>query len=433
MSKIKILLVVVILLLSFVLRLHNFEKYPQRGATSDEYTYAFLGISLWQTRVPISWSFFPDYKHRQDITIRGIFFPIVYPYFDHSPLYGLVSGGWLLLHGQNTFEKADLSTIRLVPIFLSGISSVLVFLLALHLFDYQTGIWALLIQVTTTVFVINERVGLAESLLTTLFLMSLLIFLKFKKNITFKKVVILGVLSGLSFWTKELGIIVFLTLLYLFVNEGIKKKLVSTFCAVFLLFIFLYFGYGYYYDFALFLKILSAQGSRGIGPDSILMLLKPIIINKPFYDGWYFFGFLSLVFCTSDFKKYKLILVPSLLYFLLLVFSLTKHGESGWYLIPLFPFLSIAMAGALLESLKKQNWYIFIFLLFVGLFDLKNLYEVMFGLTSGQFRVFILLFFVPLLFLFILNKKMYAKLGALWFYLLILANIIITYSYIHPA
>src|SRR3989339_101946 len=112
LRKIKILLVILIVFMSIILRLHNYEKYPQRGATSDEYTYSFLGMSLLKERVPISWSAFPAYKNIQHLTIRNLYFPIVYPYFDHPPLSGFLTGGLSLLVGQNTFEKVDLKTIR---------------------------------------------------------------------------------------------------------------------------------------------------------------------------------------------------------------------------------------------------------------------------------------------------------------------------------
>ena len=65
-----------IVLLGFFLKLHNYTVYPQRGATSDEYTYSFLGLSLLTKHIPISWSYFSAYKHREDLTIKVFIFPL---------------------------------------------------------------------------------------------------------------------------------------------------------------------------------------------------------------------------------------------------------------------------------------------------------------------------------------------------------------------
>src|SRR3989338_10877768 len=108
----KVFIVFSILLLGFFIRVHNYSIYPQRGATSDEYTYSFLGVSLLKEGIPISWSNFSVYKNKYDMTIRDLYFPIVYPYFDHPPLNGLLVGGLSILLGQDTFVDIDLATIR---------------------------------------------------------------------------------------------------------------------------------------------------------------------------------------------------------------------------------------------------------------------------------------------------------------------------------
>ena len=435
MNKIKILAVIFILIISLILRLHKYEQYPQRGATSDEYTYAFLGISLLKDHVPISWSSFPSYKNLRHLTVRELYFPIVWPYFDHPPLSGFLTGGLSLLNGQDSFEKVDLKTIRLVPIFLSMLSSILLFLIAFRLYNYKTAVWALLIYSTTTIFVISGRIALSENLLTPLFLFSLYLLTLFEKKISYTKAIIFGILSGLAFWTKELGIAVFLSLFYLFKKNNLELKPFVIFIGVSTLIIASYFLYGAYYDWDLFLKIWSFQSSREIGPQTLHMLLSnPIIVNKPYMDGWYFFGFLSIFYSLTDFKKSKLIVVPALLYFLLLIFSLTRHGEMGWYVIPLFPFMAIASARMLVQSIENKNWYIFTLLLFVGMAQVKFLYQDVFGLTPGQFRIILVLLFGPLITASLFNKeKLFRVLSNAWFYIFIIGNIILTYNYIHPA
>lgn len=435
MNRLQIFLVIIVLFVGLILRLHNYSVYPQRGATSDEYSYSFLGVSLLTKGVPVSWSALSGYKNRSDLTIKNLYFPIVFPYFDHPPLNGLLVGSWALLFGQNTFPKIELSTIRLVPIMLSMISSIFVFLLGLRLYSFKTALWALLIYSTTVLFVMNGRVVLAENLLTPLLLGTIYLFYSFRKNMTFKKTILIGILCGLGLWTKELGIVIFLSMLYLFIAEKIKMKLIITLTIASLSFVLLYIGYGAYYNWEVFKTVVSIQSDRVIGPETLLYLTStPIIINKIYYDGWYFLGFVSFFLSFLDYQKHKLILVPAFIYFLLMVFSLTEKGEMGWYLIPLFPFMALFTANFLAEGLEKNNWSIFLLLIFVGLYEVQYLFRANFGLTSMQFRIILIMMFCPFILSHAFRKEqLFAKLGNIAFYAFIAGNILLTYNYIHPA
>lgn len=434
MGKLQIVLVGLILLLALGLRLHNYAVYPQRGASSDEYTYSFMGISLLTRGMPISWSNFSPYQNRYDLIIDNLYFPMVYPYFDHPPLNGILVGGWAILFGENTFEKISLKTIRLVPIFLSLISSVFVFLLGKKLYDEKAALWALLIYATATIFVMNGRVVFAENLLTPIILGSIYLFLLFKGQMTVGKTILLGLLCGAAFWTKELGVALFFALFYLFVTQKFKPRFTLILTLVFTLSLLGYAAYGAYYDAELFQKIIFAQADRIIGPQTLLMLTgTPIIVNKPYFDGWYFLGFLCLFMAFGQYRKHKFMLVPAAIYLMLMIYSLNRQGEMGWYMIVLFPFMAIAAAYYLVESLREQGWFIFIALMFVGLAQVRYLFEANFGLTNPQFRILIFLIFVPFALLGLFSRqKLFNRLGNFTFYLLIAFTAIQTYTYIHP-
>ncbi len=435
MTKGQVFIVGLILLLGLILRLHNYAVYPQRGASSDEYTYSFLGVSLLKQGIPISWSAFRAYKNREDLTIDKLYFPIVWPYFDHPPLNGLLLGGWAILRGEDNFLKIKLSTVRLVPIFLAMASSLLLFLIAQKLYNYQTALWTLLIFSTTTIFAISQRVVFAENLLTPIFLLAIYLFVLWRKKITTKKALVFGVLAGLAFWTKEAGITLFLALFFLFVTQRLKPRLVITLTLTTIFFLLLYLLYGVYYDKELFFQIISAQADRNIGPQTLLYLLStPIIVNKVYLDGWYFFGLLAFFYAFGNFTRHKFMLIPAFFYFMFLIFSLTQRGEMGWYMLPLFPFMALFSADLIWESIKNKSWFIFIMLLFVGLSQVKFLFEENFGLVPIQFRVILFLMFGPFILLLLFKKQsLFTNWAKIWFYLLILGNIILTYTYIHPA
>lgn len=435
MTKLQIFLVVFVLFIGIILRFHNYSVYPHRGATSDEYSYSFLGVSLLTKGVPISWSAVSAYKNRSDLTIKNLYFPIVYPYFDHPPLNGLLIGGWALLFGQDTFSKIELSTIRLVPIFLSMVSSVFVFILGIRLYNFKRAMWALLIYSTTVIFVMNGRVVLAENLLTPLLLGAIYLFYGFRKNMTLKKTIAIGILCGLAFWTKELGVVVFLSMFYLFIAERVKAKLTLALVAISGFSVLLYVMYGAYFDWEVFKAVVSIQSDRVIGPETLLYVTStPIIINKLYYDGWYFLGFTSFFLSFLDYRKNRFLLVPAFTYLLLMIFSLTERGEMGWYLIPLFPFMALFTANFLVEGLEKKNWAIFLLLILVGLYEVQYLFRANFGLTSMQFRIIFIMMFGPFILSYAFRKEqLFTKLGNAAFYAFILGNILLAYNYIHPA
>lgn len=387
--------VVWVLMLGLILRLHNYDVYPQRGVTSDEYTYSFLGISLLTTGTPISWSYFSPYPVKFDLTIDNLYFPMKFPYFDHPPLNGLVVGSWAILNGEDTFEKITLSTIRLVPVFLSLLSSILLFLIGKRIYGYYSALLGLLIYSTVTIFVIQSRVVLAENLLTPLALLSLWLWTRWKNNMTGNRIIIIGIVAGLSFLSKELGIFVYFYLLYFFILNRLPIRSSIILTLVVLLFIMSYIIYGAYYSWDSFISIIKLQSSREIGPQTLRLLFStPVLTNKVYFDGWYFFGFLCFFYSLLRMDKNKELAVPAITYFMLLIFSLIREGEMGWYMIPLFPFMALFSAQTIFEGLSRKNWMIILLLLFVGMYQIEYLYEANFGLTSIQFRTLLLVLFL---------------------------------------
>ncbi len=430
-------IVLAILLVGFILRIHNYTNEPPRGASSDEYTYSFLGISILEKGVPTSWSYFPAYSQyakTQSLTVDHIYFPLVTPYFDHPPLYGVLVGAWAILHGETTFDRITLGTIRQIPILLGMITSVLVYLLSLKLYGKKTAIWSLLIYSTATIFVMETRTVFAENLFTPLLLGSILIVISIKKHASLKHVILLGIISGLSLWVKELGIVVFLSTFSLLLIQKTKPKMLVVLSLIFFVSGLLYLLYGYIYNWELFRTIVFVQSAREIGPRTLhTLFFNPILVNKKYMDGWYLLGFVSFFSSFTNFEKNKMLLIPSFIYFFLCLFFLTSIAEMGWYMIPLFPFFAIFTAQLLVTSIKNNDWYILVASLFIGMFATQYRIEAKYGLTPQTFRLILLVLFIPLFVSSILKKrKLFEFLSNTWFYFLIFLTILITYRYIHP-
>lgn len=430
------LTVFLILLLGFSLKLHNYTLYPQRGATSDEYTYSFLGLSLLTEGVPISWSHFGAYKNREEVIIDTINFPLVRPYFDHPPLAGLFVGGWALLRKEDTFTKVTLATIRLVPIVFSSISAIFVYRIAMDLFGRTTGLLSLVIYSIAPLFVVSHRVVVSENILTAFFLAMVFFYNRLKKKMNTKTFLLLGSLAGFGFLTKELGIVIFLSLIVFFWIDRLGIKNMIRITTIFLFFVLCYLAYGYAYDGQLFWNIFSLQSARDVGPQTLWYILStPIVINKIYHDGWYYLGVISIVLLLWERRhRYTLITVPFFTYLVILVASLTKEGQSGWYLIPLFPFLAIAAGYSIVSSIQRRSLFFLYVVLFIGLFLVEQLFIPAFGLVPFQLRFLTAILLVPTGALLKASRNRLAqKFLWVWTIMLLLGTVVTTINYKHPA
>lgn len=433
-TNIQLLILAAVLIISFLLRYHNHIYFPKRGETSDEYAFAFQGVSLLTRGYPIAWSAIPIYpeKNRSNLTIDGIYFPIVHPYLDHPPLFGILSGSFAILKNQIFFDDIQLSTIRKLPLLLSMISTLLLFLIANKLYGFKMGILTVLIFSTVTVYVLNMRLNVAETLITPLLLLSLFILIKVKKTITWKKIILLGVIATMGIFTKILGVIIFLTILYFLIFEyKLKREKIALFIGIFLLGVLLLFIYGLSYGGEFFWQIQLYQGARNLGGQTISTLLStPIIVNSIFYDSWYYLGIISLIIVASSFKENKYIVIPAVFYILLMALSVSKTDLHSWYTIPLFPFMALSSAIILDKIRSKLSWSSLFVILVLGMFYSTYILEKHTELTTLAYRILLLIFLIPILLILSCNKKeSYKKILNYYFYIFILGNIYIILSY----
>jgi hypothetical protein len=172
-----------------------------------------------------------------------------------------------------------------------------------------------------------------------------------------------------------------------------------------------------------------------VGPETLWMLMsRPVLINKVFYDGWYLFGIVAVFAGFGDWKKHFRILVPFFFYFVLLVGSLTREGEMGWYMIVIYPFMATAASLVLRDSWKKPNGMVLVACLIVGLSLFHYLIELPYGITITRFRLFLGIVFIPYLIAHMLHREvLVVRIQKLMIGVLLLSTIILTYYYIHPA
>lgn len=357
-NLIKIVLVVVILSLSFLLRYKNFSQVPVAGISMDEYSYSYVGLSLIKDHYPVGISGIDGYKKNEqryvnpdDLLHIAVSGPFVfnYPWFDHPPLLGLITGGYSYFKGARNFEDIQLYIIRQPMIILGTLGVFLVFLFGYINFGYISAIVAMTIYGTAPLSVVGSRMVQGENGMIIPFLFSLIFiswYLKNKKNIF---LILASCMAGIAILFKLSGIVAVLSIvgLIFFSNSKNKgEKLLDIFTVVIISFLFLslFFIYGYYFDWDVFRNVFFSNSNRfyGIGSNSIFNLITQTKLTGDIniIDAWVLIGWICVFFNLIIKKNKQIFLIIPLISYLIIYIFFGSYSY-GWYAFPFLPFLAI--------------------------------------------------------------------------------------------
>ncbi len=392
MMKFKTAGLVFILLLGFYLRFYHYDIFPRHGATWDEFAWTWQGISLWQKGVPTSWSPHPYYKNFEQIKFQGGWTRLVTPYLEHPPLFGLVAGGFALLTGSKDMFDINLGQIRILSLILGTLSVLLVFLLARKLYGNFIGLLSALLYASIPTVVIGSRIVQNENFLIPMMLIVWLLIVNYLKTKNRWQRNLAAVLAGLLTLAKVPWATVTLALCLLLVK---KKSFKDAFIVgLIALSIFsLYFLYGWFYDWSTFVSLWGLQMARAkIGLGNFLALFtNPFLIDRPYPDGWIYWGWFSVFILSLNFKKHFKLLIPLLAYFLIFILAIPGIEAQGWYRYPFYPFLIIASAVIIKKMLTKPSLLNFFFFFLISSSAFQWGWGETFGISDSLFRVIVLL------------------------------------------
>lgn len=374
-----------------LLRLHDYARVPPFGETRDEFAYPWAGMTLIKNGVPSSWSYFESYKNRHSQRLWNQEFRIVTPWFDKPLLYPLLTGGFMHLTGARDFADVQLTNLRLIPIILSFFTLTLIILIGTRVFSPTVGLTAGLIYAITPTFVLANRLSLSENLLTPIMLASLLVFLNILKKPSLRLSVILGLLCGLAFLTKQIGLVTGLIFALLLFLLRFWRALV-TMLTTYIILILVHFALMYRLDWPLYWQVMSdfriAHTLSGL-PEVIFAIFQyPGLGQKdrPFPDGTVLLGWLLFFRALFQFEPFPtkirytgsgalkignsilqnsalflknittttqfafLALPFAYLVFLVLVESgAAPYAYFGWHIYPLYPFLAVILGATLVK------------------------------------------------------------------------------------
>jgi len=374
LSYIKVIVFIAVLVFTFILRAHNYERVPT-AANLDEQLYALSGIYLVETGTPVSWSTL-DYPKSAEV-FKGIIsykggdpkagVTLYKPWLDEPPLFSLLVGWFAHIYGANRNDFVPSSYIRIPMVLISTLTSIFVFLIAKKIGGFWRGILAMLVYGTVPIMVFASRTAMPETLIAFLLALMVYLLMLFWQKPNFWYIAPIPLLVGIAGLSKPTGYFLLLLALYftfakLYKTNQIKKAF--KYCIYLTIatipFIAAYFLYGVHYDAGIFKIIYSIQSYRPVGFGSLAWyFITPAIDTVIIKDSWFVFCLISAVYFIFSAKDNLRQFVTISFVFSVAVVMFTG-GQSdllAWYRYPSYPFLAILGAWGIEFLIKKANFF----------------------------------------------------------------------------
>lgn len=375
-------------------RWFGYETIP--GPITDEFTYVWQGLSLRKFGLPMAWTMnagiYSDVKYNPklgkvdgfvinvndqkidlnhylierrplyavdeiDFTkgLEQIF--ITAPFFDHPPLGGLIYS-YGIDKNVTELDQVKAAAFRKPALVLAVITAVLIFLL---LFSLTVNPWeatlGVMVYSVAPTYLLATRTAFLENVVAPISLLQLiLLFWAIKKKPNYLMFGLSGLMAGLGVLAKEPAISFVIADVILLIINKIPRKQILSFVVLAAIPILGYLVWGLWLQKDLFLEIFLSNASRGyfgaIKPITMLEALK--FKNFP-TDGWWIWGFVSLIIISIRQKNDDLKFITIPLALQLLTLWMLGSSNYPWYLISSIPWLAICGAIMIWKIAKKPT------------------------------------------------------------------------------
>jgi len=357
-----IIALIFIVILGATLRLNNYSVVPPHGDTMDVYQEAWNGYYILHGEGPKSWEFnyfLPAYKNEDKKYVKwfGDSFMIVKRYIAHPPLFSVFAGIPPTICGAKDYLDCRLTTINLTPVFFSTLTIIPVFLVSYRIYRSKAiSIIASLLYATVPFFVAAGRIAKGDCLLALVLISGVLCVLKYSESRKKTDVIFAGLLAGVSFWCKEMGIcaIVILPVLLArkrFIKEAFVTAGIGFFVAI------SYMLYNYLINPEAFFMMLSLRDAhQSTVFDMVVKYIKDARIALNYanfgigYMLWFWF-----VMAYSMGKREPIVPITVFIFLMSVCALSTDIYPFGWFLMPLYPFMAIAGGLFLRDFISKPN------------------------------------------------------------------------------
>lgn len=372
----KVAILSVILILALFVRRQHYAEIPVPGQSSDEYgSYGWVGLSLIEIGTPVGISGLPGNENTLKRYVNvDRFFQVVsdgdpltinYPWLDHPPLLGLITGGFAHLSGARVFEDVTALLIRRPMILIGTVSVGLAMIFSWINFGFLSAVLTGLIYGTTPLAVIGSRMVQAENGLIPMLLLCLIFLSLYIKTGKDRWLVFVAIVSGIATLFKFSGFACHLLTLFalLYKHRSLSRKFFSD--IIFYLFLslpitLLYLVYGMALSPDTLKNILLSNYERfyGIGPAAIMNLIRDQRLTQYKFlpEVWVITSWIAFFIWIA---RKKINPVDALITFsviaYLIVYILFGSQPYGWYAFPFWPLLFIILSRLFSLSLKDKN------------------------------------------------------------------------------
>lgn len=417
-----------IVLLALVVRKKNYAEIPIPGQSVDEYSYSWVGLSLIEKGMPVGISGIEGYKYSlpRYVNVDRFFqtvstgdpLTINYPWMDHPPLLGLITGGYAYLSGVRVFEDSTSHIIRKPIIIISTISVALLMVYTWLSFGFFTSILGGLIYATVPLVVLSGRMIQAENAIIPCLLTCMIAIKLYTKTKKSFWLFIAALIAGIATLFKLTGFVchlfVFLALLVNYKSIGkVFWKDLGFFLAISLPISFLFVIYGSVYGIENFKNILFSNYNRfyGIGPNSLIELIRnqrltqhKFLPEVSIISGWLIL--IGYLINKSKNLGIKLAVLSVLSYLMIYIFFGSQ--PYGWYTFPFWPLLIILLSKFLADGAYKGKnlvgvFFVSVLILGANISRLVGIFE--FQVYANWWRIGISAMFFALILLSVFKVK----------------------------
>lgn len=451
LPRLRTVVFLVVLVFTFILRAHSYEKVPTSNHL-DEMLYAWSGINLVETGVPVSWSTLPYPARAQvyvgDVNYKGGYprasVTLYKPWLDEPPLFSLLVGWFAHINGADRNEFIPSSFIRIPMVLISTLTSIFIFLIARKIGGYWRGILAMLVYGTVPIMVFASRTAMPETLIAFLLTLMVYLLMRFWEKPNFWWIAPVPFLVGIAGLSKPTGYFLLPLAIYFTFAKLYKDKKIHVgvkYCFYLVLasvpFVAAYFLYGMHYDWEIFKIIYHVQSFRPVGFGSLAwFFITPAVDTVIVRDSWFVFCLLSAAYfiftAKDDIKRFVTI---SFVYALIIV--MLAGGENdllAWYRFPSYPFLAIMGAWGIEYLIEKANFFTTFLaagMLLGGRMLLVNPFHQ--NIRPTQYRVIISLLMLPSTINTILDKEILKKISRYFIIAVIAIGMAMNATYVYLA
>ncbi|MCK4308196.1 glycosyltransferase family 39 protein [candidate division WOR-3 bacterium] len=368
-------IITLIVLLGGALRFYQYNIIPLYNETMDEFLLGWMGWSLLKLGIPVGWSWLPAYGDWSSACRFwfGNVFQILSPALHQPPLFYTLIGAVSILSGAKELLQVTVSSMRILPVIFSTTTIFLIYFFLKDKFGRRAALLSSLLFAVIPTIVVSGRLVKGENMISFLLVLSLILYDRSLHSTTCRKPFWIGVILGLACLAKftALSFVVAMCFLYLFKKNW--KQGITVFC-VGAFFASLYFVYGAFIDWGIFVRAFNSQRDMlSLLDMPIKMILQPKITDTVFFDGGILFLWVSII-CISFLRDKGIardIGIIFAFYFLSISVNVWSKYNFGWYRIPLYPLLCAGGGIVLHELFRRKS--VLLMAMFIGLGVMMNL------------------------------------------------------------